>query len=325
LRRAGVLLLALALCGCGGASSSISSSRTHRAAARSVAVARPVNLVYRPLFSLPAAVQDPAFAALPAGRFALLGGITPAVTSTPAIVVASDRGPMASASLPGAQHDAQAATIDGQVYVFGGGEFTQYDHILRFDPGTSSVTQVGSLPSAQSDVAVAAIGGTAYVVGGFDGNQALDTIVSWRPGGHSSVAAHLPVALRYASVVAVGGDLLIIGGSTPTGASDAIYRFDPANGRVARVGRLPRPTTHAGAAVLGAEVYLVGGRGETVDARRADVLAINPSTGKVRLAGQLPSPLSDAGVLTVGDAVIVAGGHTTGGTEAAVGELVRAR
>jgi N-acetylneuraminic acid mutarotase len=283
-----------------------------------------VNLSYRPLFSLPAAVQDPAFAALPAGRFVLLGGITPAVTSTASVLVTSNRGPIASASLPGAQHDAQAATIGGQVYVFGGGEFTQYDHILRFDPGASSVTQVGRLPHAQSDVAVTAIGGTAYVVGGFDGNQALDTIVSWRPGGQASVAGHLPVALRYASVVAIGRDLLVLGGSTPTGASDAIYRFNSVTRRVTQVGHLPRPITHAGAAVLDGEVYLVGGRGETVDARSADVLAINPSTGKVRLAGRLPAALSDAGVLTVGDAVIVAGGHTSGGTQAAVGELVPA-
>ncbi|MDQ6819062.1 MAG: hypothetical protein M3076_01780 [Actinomycetota bacterium] len=322
MRRTSALLLLLALSGCGGASSPSSSSHTHRAAARALAPTRPVNLAYRPLFSLPAAVQDPAFAALPAGRFALLGGITPAVTSTARIVVASDRGPVGSASLPGAQHDAQAATMGGDVYVFGGGEFTQYDHILRFDPAAGSVTQVGTLPRAQSDVAVSAIGGTAYVVGGFDGNQALDTIVSWRPGGQPSVAAHLPVALRYASVVAVGGDLLIIGGSTPTGASDAIYRFDSATGRVTHAGRLPRPITHAGAAVLGERVYLVGGRGETVDARSSDVLAINPSTGKVRLAGQLPAPLSDAAVLTVGNAVVVAGGHTSAGTQAAVGELL---
>jgi len=208
------------------------------------------------------------------------------------------------------------------VYLFGGGEFTQYDHILRFDPGSGSVSQVGVLPRPESDVAVAAIGGSAYVVGGFDGLEALDTIVAWRPGSPARIVGHLPVALRYAAVVASGPDLVIIGGSTPTGASDAIYRFDPATGGVTQIGRLPRATTHAGAADLGGEVYLVGGRGETVDDRSSAVWAINPSTGAVRAAGRLPQPLSDAGVLAERGAIIVAGGHSPEGTDASVGELV---
>jgi hypothetical protein len=279
-------------------------------------------LVYRPLFSLPAAVEDPAVAALADGRFVLLGGIDAAISSTASILVASVHGILANASLPGAQHDAQAATLGGAIYVFGGGEFSQYDHILRFDPAASSVSQVGTLPRAQSDVAVAAIGGTAYVVGGFDGVNALDTIVAWSPGSAAQVAGHLPVPLRYTSVVAVGRKLLIMGGSTPTGASDAIYRFDSATGSVTQIGRLPRAITHAGAAVLGGEVYLVGGRGDTTEARSASVWAINPATGAVRAAGRLPQPLSDAGVLADGAAIIVAGGHSGAGVQAAIGELV---
>ena len=51
-------------------------------------------------------------------------------------------------------------------YVFGGGEASSYDHILRYDPATGVVTRVGKLPTAGSDVAVAALDGTAYVVGG---------------------------------------------------------------------------------------------------------------------------------------------------------------
>ena len=59
-----------------------------------------VNLAYRRLFSLPAAVQDPASAALPGGRFALLGGIDAADTSTANVTVADLRGPQRSAACP---------------------------------------------------------------------------------------------------------------------------------------------------------------------------------------------------------------------------------
>ncbi len=150
-------------------------------------------------------MQDPATAFLGGGRFVLLGGVTPQVTSTAAITVANAHGPVASASLPGAQHDAQAAALGGSVYVFGGAEFTQYDHILRFDPSSRSVSPAGTLPTTQSDVAVTRVDGTAYVVGGYDGSNALDTIVGWTPGGQAHVVAHLPVALRYAAVTAVAG------------------------------------------------------------------------------------------------------------------------
>jgi hypothetical protein len=116
---------------------------------------------------------------------------------------------------------------------------------------------------------------------------------------------------------------MIIGGSTPAGATDAIYSFDPASGRVARIGRLPHPITHAGAATLGSYVYLVGGRGDNLDTQTASVWSINPLTGAVHTAGRLPRPLSDTGVLAVGGAIIVAGGLTPAGTVApGVGELV---
>ena len=316
------ILFALALAACG--SNGQKTSSVHRTAKTTARPAKTlaVNLAYRPLFSLPAAVQDPASAPLPDGRFALLGGIDAADTSTANVTVADLRGPQRSASLPNAQHDAQAAVRSGQVYVFGGGQFTQYDHILRFDPASGSVTTAGSLPSAESDVAVTQLDGSAYIVGGFDGTNWLDTIVAWTPQGGARVVGHLPVAVRYAAVASAGRALLIIGGSTPTGASDAVYRFDPASATVRQLSRMPQPITHAGAAAIGQTVYVVGGRGDSLDARSAAVWAIDPLTGRVRSAGRLPQPISDAGVVSLGDAIVVAGGKTAAGTQSGVGELV---
>lgn len=320
-------ILLVGLCGGCGSSTDPGTTRAQRPSADRApakAPARPVRLSYRPLFALPAAVQDPATAFLGGGRFVLLGGVTPEVTSTDAITVADAHGTVKTATLPGAQHDAQAAVLGGQVYVFGGAEYTQYDHILRFDPGSSTVTAAGALPSAQSDVAVTSLNGTAYVVGGFDGSNALNTIVAWTPGGQAHVVGHLPVALRYAAVAAVPGAVLIAGGSTPTGASSAIYRFTPATGAVQQIGRLAQPLTHAGAAVLGSTLYVVGGRGDSTTSQSPAIWAIDPATGLVKPAGHLPQPLSDAGVVSLGDAIIVAGGRAASGTQGGAGELVPA-
>jgi N-acetylneuraminic acid mutarotase len=85
---------------------------------------------------------------------------------------------------------------------------------------------------------------------------------------------------------------------------------------------MPQPITHADAAAIGQTVYVVGGRGDSLDARSAAVWAIDPLTGRVRTAGELPQPISDAGVVSLGDAIVVAGGRTAAGTQSAVGELV---
>jgi N-acetylneuraminic acid mutarotase len=210
--------------------------------------------------------------------------------------------------------------------VFGGGSLSELDHILSFDPASGTIHTVGSLPHAQSDVAVAGANGVAYVFGGYDGVSWLNTIIAYRPGAPPKLVGHLPVGLRYSAAAATAnGQILVVGGSAPTAATSAIYRFDPASGRVQQIGRLPHPITHAGAAALGSTVYLVGGRGDSVDAQTAAIWAIDPVTGAVHAAGHLPTALSDTGVLTVGKGIVVVGGLSpSGATASGVGQLLPA-
>jgi Kelch motif len=311
--------------GCGGGGASRSHTATSSAASGTQRVAvqpRPPHLVYRPLFSLPAPLRDPASAVLTGGRFVLLGGLNAADTSANGVAVLNRHRVLASGTLPQPQHDAQAAALGSRVYVFGGGDLTELDHIVSFDPASRVVSTVGSLPRASSDVAVTSLAGTAYIVGGYDGTNWLNTILAWRPGAAPRIAGHLPVGLRYAGVAAVGNKILIVGGSTPVAASRDILRFDPSTGRVTRIGRLPQPLTHLSAATLGDVVFVVGGRGNETTSQTDAILSVDPQTGAVHPAGRLPKPLSDAGVFTVGNAIVVAGGLTPAGTVAGVGELV---
>lgn len=312
----------LAACGGGSATTHAAQASPANGQTMKASKPKPVRVSYRALYSLPAPLQDPAYATIAGGRFALLGGIDSLDSSTDNVMLADSHAARHAAALPNAQHDAQAAALAGSVYVFGGGNGPQYDHILRFTPGGGTVAAAGTLPRPASDVAVTEMGGTAYIVGGFDGSNWLDTIVAWRPGEQARVVGHLPVALRYAATAAAGGRVLVIGGSTPNGVTHAIYSFDPASGTVQKIGHLRHAITHAGAAALGGTVYLVGGRGDSLDSQTSAVWAINPLTGAVHRAGQLPRPLSDAGVVALGDSIIVAGGRSSSGTQAAVGELL---
>lgn len=105
--------------------------------------------------ALPFARQDAACAYLWSGRVVLLGGLNASDTSTALVNVLDAQGVRSGGMLPEAQHDAQAALLDGRVYVFGGGQFTSYSHILAYDPASERVSQVASLPTATSDAAVA--------------------------------------------------------------------------------------------------------------------------------------------------------------------------
>jgi hypothetical protein len=327
---ASVLVVAAFGSACGGGGQATAPARTvrhpasvrHAVSARQRTAAGAVRLRYRPLYSLPAPLRDPAYVTLGGDRFAMLGGLDGTDVSVAGIEIADLHRVLRTGALPGPQHDAQAALVAGRVYVFGGGFTTELDHILMYDPSGGHTSPAGSLAVPQSDVAVTQAGGTAYIVGGYDGVRYLDTIVAWRPGRRPTVVARVPEGLRYAGVTVAGGGLFVLGGVTPAGPSNAIYRFDLATRRVRRIGTLPHPTEHTNAVTLGSTIYLIGGRGPSDNDQTSALYAVDPATGRVRPAGRLPTPTSDAAVMTIGRAIVVAGGQSPTGTLARVGELL---
>ncbi len=314
------------------ASLSGSPGRSHLTGANATSASPPAaedspeHFVIRRLpFPLPFALQDAAAVPLGRSRAVLLGGLNAADTSTATVSVLDAGGVRLGGLLPDAQHDAQGTLLAGRAYVFGGGQFNSYMHILSYDPNTGRVNHVASLPTPTSDAAVAAIAGTAYVVGGYDGEQALNTIVAWRPGSRAQVVAHLPYGLRYAAAAASGARLVIAGGSRGEAATGAILSFDPTTGAVRRLGEMPAPTTHAAAVALGRYVYILGGRGAAPGSQSAAIVAIDPGSGSALRVGALPLALSDASAVLVGGRIWLAGGLSAEGTVASVLELTPAR
>jgi hypothetical protein len=274
--------------------------------------------------ALPFALQDEACVYLGSGRVALIGGLDAADTSSAAVSVLDAQGARSGGLLHEPQHDAQAAMLDGSVFVFGGGQFSSYEHILAYDPAAERVNEAGNLPTPTSDAAVSVIADTAYVVGGYDGQQALDTVVAWRPGERPWLAGRLPYGLRYPAVAAIGGRLLIGGGSRAEAATRAILSFDPATGVVSRVGELPFAVTHAAAVALGRYVYVLGGRGSEPGSQHAAITAIDATNGHALPDGALPLRLSDTCAVALGDRIWLIGGLSTTGTLASAYELTPA-
>jgi N-acetylneuraminic acid mutarotase len=241
-----------------------------------------------------------------------MGGLSSADVSVSGVELARAVRPRTVGQLPVATHDAAAAPAPGGgAYFFGGGEPSK-DAILKVSP-RGSVKSAGKLPVAASDVAAAELRGRYYIVGGYTGTQPLSSIVEWRPGSAARVVAHTPAPLRYAAVATAGDEIVIAGGTIGTAASRSVYAFTPANRRVRRIARLPRPLTHSSAATLNGTVYLLGGRAALQGTQTARILAVDPRTGKVRNAGRLPRAVSDAGAATVAGAILLAGGRDAAG------------
>ncbi|MBV9533776.1 MAG: hypothetical protein JO321_00010 [Solirubrobacterales bacterium] len=282
---------------------------------------------------LTAPVQDEAAVPLE-GSALLIGGLDPSKTSEPTIALAGPRARRALGTLQTPLHDAAAARVGSTVYLFGGGQASSYTAITKIDPHSGRSDAAGWLPQPRSDLAAATVGHTVYLVGGFTGQTPLSTILAWTapaPGGGGSekarsirgqarVAGRLPRPLRYASVAASGGRVVIAGGISTHGVSAQIVTFDPANGRVSRLGTLPAPVSHAPAVALGRYVYVVGGRAAN-GAPTKQVFAIDPSSGRVSLAGHLPEPLSDAAAVSAAGGIMTVGGRSAHGTVADAFEL----
>jgi DNA-binding beta-propeller fold protein YncE len=272
--------------------------------------AGPFRIGSRAAGSLAAPIQDAAITTF-GRRILLLGGLDSADTSTADVRTIAGGQARSIGRLPNVFHDGAAVRIGSYAYEFGGGDgVRQLGQILRIDPTNGTAIRVGSLPAPSSDHAAAVLSGEAYIFGGYTGTSWLDTIVGWRPGQKARVVARLPTPLRYAAVTAARDRIIVAGGSLPNGdASRAVYVFDPRKRELHRIGNLPAPTTHAGAAALGNRVLLIGGRSARPGTPTARVVAIDPESGRSRVAGRLPRPVSDAAVITLGRNIWVAGGR----------------
>ncbi len=306
-RLAAILALAL-LAGCGGSPAGRPATPAH--AGRPT----PVRLKARELGRLPAPVQLPAAAVLPRGGAVVLGGLSSQAVSTPSALRVDGTRVRRLPHLPLALHDAAAATLGGDAYLFGGGGSAgSIGAILRLGTDGHSVS-AGRLPVPSSDLGAAAVGDSAYVVGGYDGSRALGTIVRFRPGSGAAAIARLPAPARYPAVAAVGKRLLVAGGQSPVAPTRAVWSFDPATRHTRRLATLPVPLAHATAAALGGRLYVIGGRSGAAGNQTDRVLAVDPSSGRVTSAGRLPRPLSDAAAVTEGGRIVVFGGRYADGS-----------
>jgi N-acetylneuraminic acid mutarotase len=138
--------------------------------------------------------------------------------------------------LPAPTMGAQAAVLDGVVYVVGGREGETalnaaggpIDSVLRFDPAAGTFTEVAKLPGGRGYGALIPHDGALYYFGGFASGASLDEIVriDVEAGTTKLLEQRLPLVLSSVAGATNGQHVYLFGGNSKDGPSPYVLRVD---------------------------------------------------------------------------------------------------
>lgn len=244
------------------------------------------------------------------------------------LTVACDDGPQARASSGRiARLGCGAAPVGGKVYVVGGFTFDggQVGRLEAYDPTADVWTRKTPMPTPRMGLAVTTVGGAIYALGGRARSAVLTTVERYSPASDTwTPCAPMPTARWNLMTCAVGGKIYALGGIAGVGGKrrvlDVVEVYDPAKNAWSRLGPMPVPRSAAAAAVLGDQVFVIGGRlragrGKWATAR-VDVYDCSRKVWKELRPLARPRTGAAAGVL--GGRILVVGGAAAGGPTATV-------
>lgn len=250
------------------------------------------------------------------------GAVAPVTPGTPLTWTAR-------ASSPTPLYEGQGAAVGGRLYVFGGFDrnldgtptATRAAHV--YDPAADRWAALRTVPDALTHAGVAVDGSFIYLAGGFLGDHpGPQTDHVWRYDTSAdtwTALPPLPGARGGGALVRLGRALHFFGGTERT--ADGTYRRD--HGTHWRLSLdaptawqtrapLPNPRNHLGGAVLGGQIYAVGGQhlGDEADGAVADVHRYDPASDSWTAAAPLPRPLGHITASTVvwDNRIVVLGG-----------------
>ncbi len=252
----------------------------------------------------------------------------------------------AVAAQPYANTEAQAATVGGRLYVFGGYDiekrgapcncFTPTARAYVYDPAADAWSPIADLPFPNgggiTHAGIATDGADIFLAGGFYSNETnTGQIIGTREVWRYDVAADtytplpdLPVESGSGQLQYLAGQLHYFGGMEGTGAQDeggaAVgdhyvldYAAFEAGGSPTwtAAAPLPNPRHHMGSAVLNGRVYAVGGQlgyyGTAVP--QASVHAYDPVADVWEARAPLPLARANLAVIAHEGRIIVLGGE----------------
>jgi N-acetylneuraminic acid mutarotase len=278
---------------------------------------------------LPAVRQEHSVVAL-AGEIFVLGGFTPNVTPTMQAYDPASRAWRSAADAPFALHHANAAVVDGLLYVAGfylGASFTQVNgRVLVYDPALDAWSEAGLMPggSERASSCVATLGTKIYLFGGARlGGSVADASAYDVATGTWEELPPLPEPREHCVAASIDGTLIIAAGRSGGigGFQPNTWAFDPAQGSYAARAPIPTPRGGIAGAVLDGRFLIFGGEGNDDDPSGVfdDVEAYDPAADSWQALPPMLEPRHGLGAAALGGSIYLPGGASTEGF-GAVGE-----
>ena len=241
------------------------------------------------------------------------------------------------APTPTARQEVSYVALGDYLYLAGGNDRGQQ----RYDPETDQWEAVEDLPTSFEGidhVHGVAVGGRIVYIGGLTQWEypfpVIGAVAIYDPATDEFTAGKdMPSPRAAGGVAAWHGKVIYAGGLGPDGAVARVDAYDPQSDEWTRLADMPRPREHFHVAVVGDELYAIGGREtfesggiEIEEIAEVDVLDLPADDADLPTAPwrssvtSLPTPRGGHGVAAVGDCIYVVGGeHESSGTEDVTG------
>lgn len=269
-------------------------------------------------------VQETAAVALD-GKIYVIGGFQGAgVTSAVQVFDTATETWSAGEPLPVALHHANAAVLDGVVYVLGSlrtNEFDASGAVYSYDPLTDAGwIERAPMPAGtqRGSSVAAAVGGVILVAGGLRDGASVADVSSYDPVGDvwDDSPPDLPGARDHGCGGVIDGMLYVAGGRLGPSNSRRLWAFE-AGAWVDRA-QMITGRSGVGCGVVGGELIVVGGEGnpDTSSGVFPQAEAYDPATDRWRALDPMPTPRHGMGAAAWEGSLYVPGGATVQGFRA---------
>src|SRR2546425_5247332 len=222
------------------------------------------------------------------------------------------------APLPLARSGVGCASVNGQLYVAGGGEGSE---VFAYDPSANSWTSKAPFGNRLAYPGAAGIGNKLYLIGGCEGSDCrigtlaelgvYDAVAnSWSNAASMSVArSSMAVGVINGKIYAAGG----LGACPPCVGYNLLEVYDPSSNTW--TAKTPMPTVRyaMGGAVIGGKLYVAGGGNDTTP-YLGTLEVYDPITDAWATKVSMPTPRQGLGVTAVGNLLYAINGTTAAGT-----------
>lgn len=179
---------------------------------------------------------------------------------------------VARTPMPMPRRDFATATVNGKIYVLGGGDTTApvipsppTDTVQVYDPASDTWTIATAMLQAVRDQAAAVVNGKIYVAGGAaEFAPGVRTLQVYDPAtGLWTQKANMPAERVHCAATGAGGIFLVFGGLDPGMDTSTVFAYDPALDQWTTRAPMPRTGRDMAAIAVGGKSLILGGYGTT--------------------------------------------------------------